>query len=104
MPQMEYWGAAGEYEHYPQGDPMMPQNPSSPPQLASISSMLDWNSHEYYNPNTPVNPSTPQPIPSGSPLQLDSGSVGNLTGSPTSSHLSYENGKCSNPNTLWSPF
>lgn len=94
VPQLEYnmydyeqaYGAHGQ-------DPLMPQNPATPPQLASISSMLDWNTHpDYYVPQT----STPQPInPNGSPLpaHLDSGSVGNLTGSPTSSHLSYENGK-----------
>ena len=90
VPQLDYQNLYVDYEQSYNPDPMMPQNPATPP-LASIGSMLDWNQEYYTNPST----STPQPINQGSPISnhLDSGSVGNLTGSPTSSHLSYENGK-----------
>ena len=73
----------GEYQGDYQ-DPLMAQVGTSTPPLASLGSMLDW-SAEYYQPQTPVNEQS-------SPNHLESGSVG-LTGSPTSSHLSYENGE-----------
>jgi len=60
------------YEPYsPQMDPMMPSGAGTPP-LASIGQMLDWNSSAYYESH-------------------DSNSV-QLNGSPTSSHLSFNDG------------